>query len=92
MVFELLKQADEQSDAGQDLKARALLDRAASFDPTGNSAYIHERLCSLYRKLGNYQRAITEGQTALKYDDKQETAIYLLALCYMDNNQYDPAI
>ncbi len=91
-VIALYNQALKYSKAERNVHARILLEKAASYDPTSVSAYVHAALSEIYHDLGNPDRAIKEGKLALHYDSSMKSIYYNLGLYCKDANRYDEGI
>ncbi|MBX9670199.1 MAG: matrixin family metalloprotease [Candidatus Obscuribacterales bacterium] len=91
-VIALYNQALKYSKAERNVHARVLLEKAASYDPTSVSAYVHAALSEIYHDLGNPDRAIKEGKLALHYDSSMKSIYYNLGLYCKDANRYDEGI
>lgn len=91
-VIRLYNQALKYSKGDRNVHARVLLEKAAQYDPTAVSAYIHAALSEIYHDLGNPDRAIQEGLKALRYNSSMKDMYYNLGLYSKDANRYDEAI
>jgi len=91
-VIKLYNQALKFSKAERNVHARVLLEKAASYDPTSCSAYIHAALSEIYHDLGNPDRAIQEAQSALRFDPSMKNLYYNLGLYCKDANRYSEGI
>ncbi len=78
--------------AKRHVHARILLEKAATFDQTSLSPYIHIGLADIYHELGNPERAIREAKISLKYDHNQKEVYYMLGVFCKDARRYDEAI
>lgn len=91
-VIKLYNQALKYSKEERNVHARVLLEKAATYDPTSVSAFIHAALSEIYHDLGNPDRAIKEAQTALNFDRSMKNMYYNLGLYCKDANRYDDGI
>jgi len=90
-VYQICSQGDELIRSKSYAQARDLLLKAASYDPTSYSSYVHEDLARCYRQLKSYQQAISETGMALMFEPDSEDAIYTRALTYYDMDDFDHA-
>ncbi|MDZ4833482.1 MAG: matrixin family metalloprotease [Candidatus Melainabacteria bacterium] len=91
-VIKLYNQALKYSKAERNVHARVLLEKAATYDPTSVSAYIHATLSEIYHDLGNPERAVQEAQKALRFDGSMKILYYNLGLYCKDANRYEEGI
>jgi tetratricopeptide (TPR) repeat protein len=66
--------------------------RAAEYDPSPYTAFIHSNLCYALQKLGESNAAIEEGKRALAADPSDANAAYTIALAYGDQAMFDDAL
>jgi predicted Zn-dependent protease len=91
-VIRLYNQALKYSKGERNVHARVVLEKAATYDPTSVSAYIHAALSEIYHDLGNPDRAIHEGLLALRYDRSMKDMYFNLGLFCKDANRYAEGI
>jgi len=91
-TYSCTKEGVAKLNSGQVPDAIRLLEIGASADPSANSACIHGNLCFAYRKNGQIEKSIAEGVKALKYDGKDASIIYNVAISYQDIAKFDQAI
>lgn len=91
-VIKLYNQALKYSKEERNVHARVLLEKAATYDPTSVSAFIHAALSEIYHDLGNPDRAIKEAQSALSFDKSMKNMYYNLGLYCKDANRYEEGI
>lgn len=91
-VFKNLTQSSKLIDSGHPRDALRLLEKAASFDPTPQSATIHANLAYVLRQTGDPERAIIEGEKALRLDPSDKNCAYTLGLAYQDLGKFEKAI
>lgn len=90
-VYELLSSAHNLIVQDRYKEAKPLLLKAASMDPTKNSASIHADLAAVYREAGEPERAVAEGKKALKFDRNADVS-YVMGLSYSDMGRFNDAI
>lgn len=91
-VIELFKQARQLYKSGKKVDARLVLLKAAKFDQTAMSPYIHALLATVYRDLGNPNQAVSESLLSLKFNPDQDDLLYNLGIYCEEANRYDEAI
>src|SRR5262249_55145547 len=91
-VYQLCAQSDELIRAKSYAAARDVLLKAASYDPTSYSGYLHLNLARCYRELGSAQQAVREAEAAAQFEPDSDDAIYSMALNYFDMHLYDKAL
>ncbi len=91
-IYKNLEQAQTCMHDGRNADAQVFLERAASFDPSKNSAIIHSNLAYVLERTGNPEKAISEGDKALKFDSSDTHAMYTLGIAYQDIGKFDDAI
>lgn len=77
---------------GQYDKAIDALNRAASYDPTSNSAVIHHDLLRCYRAQKKCDEAVAEGKKALAFDPSRTSVLYDVALVYNEAKRFDKTV
>ena len=92
MVMGLYRQARVAYKAGKKVDARMLLLKAAKFDETGMTPYLHKFLSRVYHDLGNPKEAVSEALTSLRYNPEQPELIHDLAIYSKEANRYQDAI
>ncbi len=90
-VYELCTRAQSLMSASNYSMAITTLQQAAKFDPTSYSDYVHEKLSECYSETDQTDKAIKEGELALKYDPSSGEAHYYLAQLYYRTDHYDTA-
>jgi len=91
-VLDMYRQAKALRKADKNVDARLLLEKAAMYDPTAMSPYLHEELSRIYHDLGNPNKAVDEALLCLKFDPRQKHVLYNLALYCQEANRFDEAI
>ncbi|MBP9092797.1 tetratricopeptide repeat protein [bacterium] len=88
-AYTLSAQGEELSRQGSYGSALALLNQAASFDPTSYSERIHLDMADCYQKMKNYDQAIAETKAANNFNPQRSNALFLLALIYYQAERFD---
>lgn len=88
-VYQACTESERLITSGNYEQARSLLAQAAVNDPTAYSAEVHYGLTRCYFNLKNYDQAIVEARTTLKFDSKFSRARYVLGLCYYNTQRMD---
>ncbi len=91
-VYNMCSQSDALINSKSYAPARDVLLRAASYDPTSYSAYVHLNLAQCYRELGSSQQACREAEAALRFEPDSDNTLYSVALSYYDLNYFDKAL
>jgi tetratricopeptide (TPR) repeat protein len=86
------QQARQALQAKNYVEAKRLLQKAATYDPSEYSSWIHAALAFVLKELGESEAAIVEGKKALQYDSQSFKCMYIIAMAYADLNQFDEAI
>ena len=73
-------------------EAKSWFRKAAEYDPSPYTAFIHSNLCYALQKLGESNAAIEEGKRALAADPTDSSAAYAIALAYSDQAMFDDAL
>lgn len=81
-ALSLAKQADRMISEQRYSEAAALLEKATAADPNPNSGPIHSNLGTVFKKLGQVDRAVSEYQAALRFEPQLESPLLGLASCY----------
>lgn len=90
-VYQLCSEGGSQINSQAYTQAVETFQKAASYDPTSYSAYVHTNMAIAYRQLKNYPQAIANAEVALKYDPSSMEAVYAMANCYYDQGQFSQA-
>ena len=90
-VFDLCNRSTPLMNSRNYPQAIVLLQQAAKFDRTSYSDYVHEKLSECYSESNQFDMAIKEAETALKYDPNSGAAHYYLAQLYYRNEHFDTA-
>src|SRR5579885_3239744 len=91
-VIQLYNRALKYSKDDRNVYARILLEKAAAYDPTSVSPYVHAALSEIYHDLGNPERAIQEALVALRYDPSMTNIYYNMGLYCKDARRYQDGI
>lgn len=91
-VIQLYNRALRFSKGERNVHARILLEKAATYDPTSVSPYVHAALSEIYHDLGNPNRAIQEALKSLKFDPSQKSMYYNIGLYCKDAHRYADGI
>ncbi len=91
-TFRLCNQADSLMNSGAFAQARDVLSKAAQNDRTSYSSYVHLQLARCYKALKNYNQAIAEAETSLRFNPNYSDALYCIAQIYFDLDKYSQAL
>ncbi|HEY9785826.1 MAG TPA: tetratricopeptide repeat protein [Candidatus Obscuribacterales bacterium] len=90
-AYKNVQKAEACLNAGQMAQAQGYLEKAAAYDPSPFSKYVHANLCYVLRR-DNPQRAVEEGKKALSFDPQDKNTVYNIGLAYETLGQFDDAI
>jgi len=91
-AFKTLKAATKAIDSGKDSEALKLLNSPDLEDPSPYSALVHSSKSFVYRRLGDSEKAISEGKKVLDVDPQNKSIAYNIAIAYQDVAKFDEAI
>lgn len=91
-VYQQCNQSVDLMNANNYTQAIVLLQQAARMDPTSYSDFVHEKLSECYSETNQTDKAIKEGELALKYDPNSGAAYYYLAQVFYRTDHYDTAV
>jgi predicted Zn-dependent protease len=91
-VYDDLVAATALMNSGRETQAQALLERAASHDPTTYSAGVHGGLGYVFQRLGRSEDAIRESKRSYQLDPSDATVVYTIAMAYQDLGDFEQAI
>ncbi len=90
-VFDACNRSDQLIASRNFEQAISLLKGASANDPTSYSPYLHKNLAKCYRENKQFKQAISEAETAIRFDPNMGSALYELALSYYESDQYQQA-
>lgn len=91
-AYSNLDKAQDAIEAENYPRAKKLLDKAASYDPSPYSSSVHSSLCFVLQHLGQPEQAIAEGQQALRLEPDDRQTMYSIGLACADACKFDEAI
>lgn len=68
------------------------LEKAVKYDPSKYSNTVHSGLAFAYGRIGNSEKAISEGKKALEFNPNDKYTIYNTVIAYQDIANFDKAI
>ncbi|MBZ0188730.1 MAG: hypothetical protein K8F91_20975, partial [Candidatus Obscuribacterales bacterium] len=92
VVHDLLKQAEVLNGAKQFRQAKALMEKAASYDPSRYSADVHACQADALRGLKDNLSAIKEDEKSLEFEPNDSYVLYRVVKGYEDLAYYDDGI
>jgi predicted Zn-dependent protease len=91
-VYDDLTAANALIQSGKDSQAAAVLQRAASHDPTSYSDSVHCSLAYVFQRLGRSEEAIREAKKTLQLNPNDADVVYTLGIAYQDLGDFNQSI
>lgn len=88
-IYDLCGRANTLMRSNRYREALDLLKSAARDDPSSYSAEVHADMALCYQNLKDYEKALSEGKTALGFDAACESAVYSVALSLYRLEKFD---